>query len=130
MQKNYKEFVINNNEILEVKTVSNETMYNQIVSSCADKKRIENTRKEEQENRLAKRVEQEKLDLKFRTYYSREHLVLTCNYILTLIDLGLSDLEVENIVSCVDSLANMQVETILANNKSLKDYFIKLWGEY
>lgn len=130
MQKNYKEFVINNNEILEVKTVSNETMYNQIVSSCADKKRIENTRKEEQENRIAKRVEQEKLDLKFRTYYSREHLVLTCNYILTLIDLGLSDLEVENIVSCVDSLANMQVETILANNKSLKDYFIKLWGEY
>lgn len=108
MQKNYKEFVINNNEILEVKTVSNETMYNQIVSSCADKKRIENTRKEEQENRIAKRVEQEKLDLKFRTYYSREHLVLTCNYILTLIDLGLSDLEVENIVSCVDSLANMQ----------------------
>lgn len=130
MQKNYKEFVINNNEILEVKTASNETMFSQIVLSCAKKKELEKKQEEEQANRLAKRVEQEKLDLKFRTYYSREHLVLTCNYILTLIDLGLSDLEVENIVSCVDSLANMQVETILANNKSLKDYFIKLWGEY
>lgn len=70
---------------------------------------------------------------KYNAYYSREHLLLVINILLTQIDLGI--IENENLykscVNCLNDISdNCNVENLLKEYKTIKEYFVKYLGEY